>query len=260
MGQQIITATFGRDAGSHHVVHAMGTTFSVLTPGVDSTPVMASIAAEWHELEQLFSPDLPSSEISRLRRGTLAWSQADNRVHSMAYACRRLQLDTDGLFSAWEQGWFDPAGYATGWAIRAAAAGLYACGITNFCISSSGATQVAGRGPKGGWQVSVTDRFHPAEPATVVRLPAPGELAVATVTAATAPGPDGVPASGDLTATATVVGDAIDQVSAIAAAAIAAGTSAARTVHQAGFEGFGRDPEGESWWTSGMSSLAVLAA
>ncbi|MDR1799888.1 MAG: FAD:protein FMN transferase [Bifidobacteriaceae bacterium] len=239
----VITATFGKEPGALHVVRALGTTFSVYTPGVDSTRVVGSIAAEWRELEDLFSPGLPDSEINRLRRGTLAWSEADNRLHSVALACRRLQIDTGGLFSAWHPGWFDPGDYVSGWAIRSAAAALYACGIPNFCISSDGETQTAGHGPKGGWRVSVADPARPDDPSTLVSLPSPGELAVAT--------------AGGSGASLTVVGDAIDQVGAIAWAALAAADGAPQVVRAAGFEAFGRDAAGNSWWTSGMPALAT---
>lgn len=75
---------------------------------------------ELRELDHVFSPFRPDSDISRLRDGTLTESAMDARVAEVRAACARAEADTGGRFSAMWRGWFDPTGYVKGWAVEGA--------------------------------------------------------------------------------------------------------------------------------------------
>lgn len=105
-------------------IHVVGRPAAQAVPAA-AADAAASTIAELRELETLFSPFLPASEISRLRRGELALADADPRVREVAAACGALEEATGGRFSASWRGGFDPTGYVKGWAAdRAAGAHL----------------------------------------------------------------------------------------------------------------------------------------
>lgn len=71
-------------------------------------------------VDQTFSTYKATSQVSRLRNGTLSLAEADDAVHQLAELCERAHHDTNGLFDANWQGWFDPTGLVKGWAIEEA--------------------------------------------------------------------------------------------------------------------------------------------
>ena len=69
------------------------------------------------DLERLFSPFLPGSDVSRLRRRDLDPADADPRVREVAALCEAAERATAGRFSAHWRGGFDPTGYVKGWSV-----------------------------------------------------------------------------------------------------------------------------------------------
>jgi thiamine biosynthesis lipoprotein len=133
-----VTPAGGR-AHPHRVVRTaqiMGTVMSIhvlvradaggdrggaLTPAVD---VAADACfAELRDADALFSPFRPDSEVSLIADGRLALADADRRVRDVAEACLAAEEETQGRFSAYWDGRFDPTGYVKGWAVEAAARG-----------------------------------------------------------------------------------------------------------------------------------------
>jgi thiamine biosynthesis lipoprotein len=105
----------------------MGTVASVHVLTLDRSPALAArisaaqdaAIAELHEIDALFSPFRPDSQISLLRAGDLR--AGDPRIAEVAEACARLAEASGGRFDAHRQGWFDPTGYVKGWAVERAA-------------------------------------------------------------------------------------------------------------------------------------------
>jgi thiamine biosynthesis lipoprotein len=83
---------------------------------------LAAFFAELHDIDRLFSPYRPDSEISRIADGRLALGDADPLVQEVAARCAAYEGETGGLFSAYWRGGFDPTGLVKGWAIDRAAA------------------------------------------------------------------------------------------------------------------------------------------
>ena len=90
-------------------------------PAAGTEEAVRACFDELHDIDRVFSPYLRGSDVSRICRGSLAMEDADHRVATIADACRQAEIETDGLFSAYWQGWFDPTGYVKGWAVEEAA-------------------------------------------------------------------------------------------------------------------------------------------
>jgi len=137
--------------------------------------------ARLEEIEARFSPYRADSEISRIRDGGLAITDAHPEVREILGACEALRDETDGVFDAWRasvDGRLDPSGYVKGWAIGEAAAILRASGATNAAIGIGGDIAAWGGGAAGiGWSVGVVD---PAKPDQMMARVALRDAAIAT--------------------------------------------------------------------------------
>jgi thiamine biosynthesis lipoprotein len=104
------------------VEHVWGTVVSVQTVGTPDPEAVAAFYAELHEIDRIFSPYRPDSEVSRIAEGQLALGDADPLVQEVAARCAAYEGETGGLFTAYWRGCFDPTGLVKGWAIDRAAA------------------------------------------------------------------------------------------------------------------------------------------
>lgn len=107
------------------VAQIMGTAVSLHVMGdPDRAAVERAATAcfdELREVDRVFSPYRDESDILRIARGELSMRDASPWVAEVAQACARAEADTDGLFTAWWSGVFDPTGYVKGWAVERAA-------------------------------------------------------------------------------------------------------------------------------------------
>lgn len=200
-------------------------------PALDEI-VEATAARAWERLQgvdALFSTYRPDSQVSRIRRGELLLEDADPEVVAIAQACERAELATQGLFSAFWDGAFDPTGYVKGWAIEGVGRDILAPllpvpGVVAAGINGGGDMQLfTAPGADWEWRVGIED---PADPARIIATVTVTDGAVAT---------SGVahrgrhivdprtrsPAAGALAA--TVVADALSDADVWATAAIVAG-------------------------------------
>jgi thiamine biosynthesis lipoprotein len=147
----------------------MGTVFSidVRSPGVG--PAVIEDVVRWlHWVDRTFSTYRADTEVSRLARGELNLGDCRSEVREVIDRCRSLADETDGYFSAWATGPFDPSGYVKGWAIERASDMLTAAGSTNHCVNGGGDVQCAGSAEPGRpWQVGIADPLRPGELAGV---------------------------------------------------------------------------------------------
>jgi FAD:protein FMN transferase len=111
-----------QDAPHAAVEHVWGTVVSVQTVGTPQPDALAAFFAELHEIDRIFSPYRPESEVSRIADGRLALGEADPLVQEVAARCAAYERETGGMFSAYWRGCFDPTGLVKGWAIDRAAA------------------------------------------------------------------------------------------------------------------------------------------
>lgn len=90
-------------------------------PSADAETAVRRCFDELRGIDRTFSTYRADSDISRLRRGDIALGDAAPLVARVATACREAQRETNGLFDANWQGWFDPTGLVKGWAVERAA-------------------------------------------------------------------------------------------------------------------------------------------
>lgn len=159
----------------------MGTVFSAHVIGTPSDlpqveSAIASCFAHLSELEAVFSPFRPSSDITRLRTGAAPLDDLDPRVAVVADACRAVETETAGRFSAWRDGWFDPTGYVKGWAADVAAQRwliplLTMPGVTAVGLNAGGDVRVStAPGADWVWRIGIADPAHPGEVVATVEL------------------------------------------------------------------------------------------
>jgi FAD:protein FMN transferase len=133
---------------------------------------------EFALLDRTFSPFLVDSEVSRINRAELRPEEAGQLVKQAIDLCRLHERATDGFFSPWIAGRFDPSGLVKGWAIDRACAILDRYGYHDFFVDAGGDVQTRGRNAKGGpWRVGVR---HPVERDKVACVVLSSGLAVAT--------------------------------------------------------------------------------
>lgn len=117
-------------------------------------------------IEQVFSPWLPDSEISRISDGRLEVDDADADVRFVLSACDHLKTVSGGAFDvrgARSDGRLDPSGFVKGWAVEEAARHLDAAGLLDYGINAGGDVLVRGDSEPGtgiGWRVGVRDPEH----------------------------------------------------------------------------------------------------
>jgi FAD:protein FMN transferase len=129
-------------------------------------------------LDRTFSPFLVDSEVSRINRGELRPEDAGRLVNQAIDLCRMYEQATDGYFSAWINGRFDPSGLVKGWAIDRACSLLDRRGYDDFFVDAGGDVQTRGRNAEGApWRVGVR---HPVQRDKVACVVLANGLAVAT--------------------------------------------------------------------------------
>jgi thiamine biosynthesis lipoprotein len=129
-------------------------------------------------LDHIFSPFRADSEVSRINRGELRPEDASELVKQAINLCRLYEQATDGFFSAWIAGRFDPSGLVKGWAIDRACSLLERRGYRNYFVDAGGDVQTRGRNAEGGpWRVGIR---HPVQRDKVARVVLASGLAVAT--------------------------------------------------------------------------------
>jgi FAD:protein FMN transferase len=130
-------------------------------------------------VDAAFSPYRATSDVSRLRAGTLAARDARPEVRAVLARCEGLRRETGGRFDVRATGALDPSGFVKGWAVDGAVAILRAAGARNLCVHAGGDVRVCGeRAPGRPWRIGVQ---HPHERDRTAAVLAAGRgLAVAT--------------------------------------------------------------------------------
>ena len=229
--------------------------------GAAQAEALDTVFEDFALLDRIFSPFRPESEVSRINRGELRLDDAGELVSQASELCRQYERATDGYFSAWIAGRFDPSGLVKGWAIDRASSILDSYGYRDFFVDAGGDVQTHGRNAEGGpWRVGVR---HPVERDKVACVVLASGLAVAT-SGTYEKGEHiidphtGKPA--DALLSFTVVGPDILQADVYATAGFAIGSRGLEFVAQrAGYEAFAIDRHLRAEYTSGFQALCDLA-
>ncbi|HEX8025517.1 MAG TPA: FAD:protein FMN transferase [Candidatus Limnocylindrales bacterium] len=256
----------------------MGTVVSidVRGPGSPATDeAIDAVVGELRAIEQVFSPWLPDSEISRIADGRLAEADASPDVRFVLSACDHLAAVSGGAFDARRHradGRLDPSGFVKGWAVEEAARHLNAAGRLDYAINAGGDILVRGDAEPGtgaGWRVGIRD---PEDQARVVRVLKVRGLAVATsgryergdhirdprveVPAAASR----TAAASDTLASLTVVGPSLGWADAYATAGFVLGDRALGWIEdRAGYGGLAVTHDRRLAWTARVDPLLIPA-
>ena len=146
----------------------MPVTVHVVDEAVEPDAIEEAIA-EFRTLDQVFSPFQPDSAVSRINRHELEVDRAGELVQQAIGLCRMYESATDGYFSAWVGGRFDPSGLVKGWAIDRACSILAGRGCTNYFVDAGGDVQTSGVNEGGSpWRVGVRNPIFRDKFATVI--------------------------------------------------------------------------------------------
>lgn len=266
----------------------MGTVFSIAAPETAGRDVFARAWQEAQALlrriEEVYSPFLPDSPVSRVRDGRLRLEDLDaqpdlhpaeaNGFREVLGLCAQLRRESGGGFDAWAVGdppGFDPSGAVKGWAAERASALLAARGLPAHMLNAGGDIRLRGAGGDGGgpdggdgtaWNVGVEDPHRPDQ--TLVTLSVTdGAVATSGTRQRGAHVWDPLarrPARG--LAQVTIVGPDLALADGYATAALALGTRARPFLAGLGahgpYQGFTVDEAQGVWWSEGFERYAPV--
>jgi len=266
----------GRPAGRlRHAEHVMGTVFSFDVPA-SAAPALPEVLSWLHWVDATFSTYSGGSDVSRFGRGELTLAECAPELAEVIAECAVLNEQSDGYFTAWPGGRFDPSGLVKGWSIERASnmlsvaaktgpSGTGPSGTgpsgTGHSVNGAGDMQCTGEPERGRpWRVGVAHPLHPSALAVIV---AGRDFAVATSGTAERGAHivnphTGLPAT-EL-ASVTVVGPRISTADAYATAAFAMGGAAREWAESLdGYAVFAVAPDGATWQTSGFAAYTAPA-
>lgn len=254
----------------------MGTVFSIAAP--DSVG-LGLFERAWQEacellgrIEEIYSPFIPDSPVSRIRDGRLGPADLDNQPDLSAEEaddfrevlglCAQLRRESDGAFDAWVVGDppnFDPCGAVKGWAAERASDLLVERGVTAHLLNAGGDVRLRTDGVAT-WSVGVEDPHRPEQ--IIARLEvAQGAVASSGTRQRGSHVWDPLhrrPAEG--VAQVTIVGPDLALADGYATAALALGDRARAWIADLGangpYQGCTVDDAQGVWWTEGFELYA----
>ncbi len=239
----------------------MGMPFTLAVRGDAAPGCFEQAFAELRMLDALFSPFRAESAVGRINAGTLDARSAGALVSEVSELCEHYAARTNGYFSAWASGRFDPTGLVKGWAIERVCAILERAGYRDYFVDGAGDVRTRGeREPGMPWRVGIR---HPFARGMVTQVLEATDLAVATSgtyekgvhildphTGRAAPDLMSFP----------VVGPNIVAADAYATAAFVMGMAGLAFIERlSGYEAYAIDPALRSRWTTGFAAHRAAA-
>ncbi len=249
----------GRPVGRlRHAEHVMGTVFSFDIPAA-AVPALPEVLNWLHWVDATFSTYRDDSDVSRFGRGELTLAQCAPELAEVIGECAVIRELSDGYFTDWPGGRFDPSGLVKGWAIERAAVMLSAAGCSGHSVNGAGDLQCTGEPEPGRpWRIGIA---HPLRPSALAAVITGRDVAVATSGTAERGAHIINPRTGRPAAelaSVTVVGPRVTSADAYATAAFAMGGTAREWVGSLdGYEALGITPDGAAWQTSGFGSCTA---
>jgi thiamine biosynthesis lipoprotein len=120
------------------VQQIMGMPISIDIPNCEDKTIFNEALERLRQIDKRFSPYKPDSEVSKYKNGELKEEELSKELKSVIKACREAERWTDGYFSAWAAGTFDPSGYVKGWAVSQAGKIIGGHGYQTYCIGAGG--------------------------------------------------------------------------------------------------------------------------
>lgn len=153
----------------------MGTGVSIDIPGAEEA-IFNKVFDRLEQIDDRFSTYKTDSEVSRFKRGEIAEGELSHELKRIVKACKAAEKATNGTFSAWAEGNFDPSGYVKGWAIAEAGKIINKAGFKTFCIGIGGDILAVSDSDKN-WRIGIQD---PANRQSILTTLTVKNMAVAT--------------------------------------------------------------------------------
>jgi thiamine biosynthesis lipoprotein len=158
------------------VEQIMGMPITVDITECSAEAVFNAVFTRFHEIDERFSTYKPDSEVSRFRYGRVTENNLSAELKKVIAACKNAEAKTEGYFSAWASGAFDPSGYVKGWAIAEAGEIIEKYGFKAYCISAGGDILARSDSAKK-WNIAIQD---PADRSKILKKLSISNGAVAT--------------------------------------------------------------------------------
>ncbi len=156
------------------VAHIMGMPVSVDIPDCQEPKVFSEVFARLKDIDQKFSPYKKDSQLNLFNRGLL--KKPDKELRLIIKKCEVARELSDGFFSAWVGGTFDPSGYVKGWAINEAGKIIEKSGFKTYCIGAGGDILARSDSDKD-WSIGIQD---PLDKKRIIGVISGKNFAVAT--------------------------------------------------------------------------------
>jgi thiamine biosynthesis lipoprotein len=144
------------------VEHVMGLPISIDIPNCEDDDVFNVAFTRFHKIDEQFSPYKKNSEVSRVRDGKIEQTDLSLELKKIIKDCHKAEAMTDGYFSAWAAGTFDPSGYVKGWAIAEAGKLIEKKGFKTYCIGAGGDILARSQTEKI-WEIGIQDPLNKYE-------------------------------------------------------------------------------------------------
>jgi thiamine biosynthesis lipoprotein len=138
------------------VEQIMGMPISIDIPDCDDDEVFVAAFDRLRQIDDRFSTYKPQSEASRFAAGKTRERKLSPELQKVIKACREAEKQTNGYFSAWAAGAFDPSGYVKGWAIAETGKTIEGRGYKTYCVGAGG--DILARSNSGKiWNIGIQD-------------------------------------------------------------------------------------------------------
>jgi FAD:protein FMN transferase len=212
-------------------------------------------------VDKRFSTFKPDSEISAFNQGDLAYAGISPDLQDVLTLAARTRRETCGYFEIRRpDGFLDPSGIVTGWAVRNAAHIIHCSGVRNFFLDAGGDIQTGGKNADGqDWTIGIRNPFNAQQ---IIKTVTPRGRGVAT-SATYGHGPDiyNPHRPGRMVediVSLTVIGRDVLEADRFATAAFAMGVAGIRFIErQPNLEAYVIDAHGVATQTSGFKAYVA---
>jgi len=137
------------------VRHIMGMPVSIEVEGTQDEMIIKKAFNRFVIIDDKFSVYKTDSEVSKFASGELKESDLSAELKGVINECRKAESYTEGYFSAWYGGKFEPGGFVKGWAIAEAGKVIEKAGFKTYCIGAGGDILARSEGKE--WRIGVQD-------------------------------------------------------------------------------------------------------
>ncbi len=148
------------------VQQLMGMPISIEIDSCSDQEVFDAAYNRLARIDKKYSLYKSDSEAAQYASGKLTEDSLSAELREVIRQCRTAETLSDGFFSAWADGNFDPSGYVKGWAIAEAGSVIEKRRHHSYCISAGGDVLARSDSNKT-WNIGIQD---PVEPCRVLKV------------------------------------------------------------------------------------------